>query len=150
MQASRWFEEAQNVTTFAPLERDVETDIVVVGAGITGLTTALLLARAKRRVVVVEADRVGSGTTGHSSAHLTVETDTDLDALKRRVGEHAAFAGVRAQRAGIERIAALDAEMEGASGFRRVPGWSWGTTEDELARLEKLAELYSACGERAA
>jgi heterodisulfide reductase subunit A-like polyferredoxin len=42
---------------FAKLAEDVEADIVIVGAGVTGLTAAYLLAKAGKRVVVLERDR---------------------------------------------------------------------------------------------
>ena len=55
-------------TSFTSLPGDAETDVVIVGGGITGITLAALLADAGRRVVVLEAQRVGEGTTGHSTA----------------------------------------------------------------------------------
>ena len=47
-------------------------DVVVVGAGITGLTTALLLARAGKKVVVVEARHVGACATGNTTGKVSV------------------------------------------------------------------------------
>jgi len=57
-------------TNFPPLPGDTETDVVIVGGGITGITLAALLSDAGRRVVVLEALRVGDGTTGHSTGNL--------------------------------------------------------------------------------
>src|SRR5215218_6984376 len=51
---------------------DNRSDVVVVGAGITGLTTALLLARAGRSVTVVEADTIAGGVSGFTTAKVTV------------------------------------------------------------------------------
>ncbi len=48
-------------TGYPPLERDLEVDLAVVGGGIVGITTAALLAKAGRRVAVLEADRVAGG-----------------------------------------------------------------------------------------
>ncbi|WP_296602149.1 FAD-dependent oxidoreductase [Nocardioides sp.] len=59
-------------------------DVVVVGAGITGLTTAGLLARAGKSVVVVEARHVGAGTTGGSTAKVSIQQGTHYSRVARR------------------------------------------------------------------
>src|SRR5690349_866133 len=59
-------------------------DVVVVGAGLTGLSTALLLARAGSSVLVLEARQVGSGTTGGSTAKLSLLQGTTLSRISRR------------------------------------------------------------------
>ncbi|WP_395693630.1 FAD-dependent oxidoreductase [Nocardioides sp.] len=59
-------------------------DVVVVGAGITGLTTAGLLARAGRSVLVVEARHVGAGTTGGSTAKVSLLQGTHYSRIARR------------------------------------------------------------------
>ncbi len=61
-----------------------EWDVVVVGAGITGLTTAALLSRAGKAVLVVEARHVGSGTTGGSSAKVSLLQGTQYSRISRR------------------------------------------------------------------
>src|SRR5712691_2878150 len=50
-------------------------DVVIVGGGITGLTAAVLLKNHGRRVAVVEKDRIASGESGHTTAHLTEAID---------------------------------------------------------------------------
>ncbi|WP_244929126.1 FAD-dependent oxidoreductase [Nocardioides sp. W7] len=61
-----------------------EVDTVVVGAGITGLTTALLLARSGQSVTVLEADHVGVGTTGRSTAKVSLLQGTQYSRIARR------------------------------------------------------------------
>ncbi|WP_067686619.1 FAD-dependent oxidoreductase [Nocardia jejuensis] len=55
-----------------PVMPDLRYDVVVVGAGLTGLVTALLLAEHGKHVAVLEAKRIGEGTTGASTAKISV------------------------------------------------------------------------------
>ena len=71
---------------FAKLEADTDVDVVVVGAGVTGLTAAYTLLRAGRSVLVMERGRCVTGDTGYTSAHLTMVTDTRLPELVKRFG----------------------------------------------------------------
>jgi glycine/D-amino acid oxidase-like deaminating enzyme len=77
---------------FDALARDLQVDVVVIGAGMTGITTAYLLKRAGRRVALIERDRVACAASGHTTAHLTCVTDTRLTArhLGRGAGRHRA------------------------------------------------------------
>lgn len=68
----------------APTHVDGHHDAVVIGGGITGLTTALLLARAGQAVLLLEADRLGGGTTGRSTAKVSLLQGTRLGELARR------------------------------------------------------------------
>ena len=58
-------------TTYASLDADIDVDVAVIGGGIAGLTAALALKRAGQTVAVVEAARVGTGVTGHTTGKVT-------------------------------------------------------------------------------
>ena len=75
-------------------------DDLIVGAGITGLTTALLLARAGRRVAVIDAGEIGSGTTGASSAKVSLLQGNRLSELARRHSPEVVYAYLEANREG--------------------------------------------------
>lgn len=61
-------------THFNALSEDMETDVVIIGGGITGISTAYNLVKSGRKVIVVEAREVGMGTTGSSTGNLYVPT----------------------------------------------------------------------------
>lgn len=90
---------------FPRLERDHHVDVVVIGGGITGLTSACLLAAAGRQVLLLERRRLAAIDTGHTSAHLTMVTDARLTELARRFGRTHAQAVWDAGLAAIARTA---------------------------------------------
>jgi glycine/D-amino acid oxidase-like deaminating enzyme len=84
-------------------------DVAVVGAGLTGLTTALLLGRAGRSVLVLEADQVGHGTTGRSTAKVSCLQGTQLSTIAGKHSDAVVRQYVEAQREGqawLERFCA--------------------------------------------
>src|SRR5881628_586748 len=71
---------------FETLNHDVDTDILIVGGGIAGLTTAYCLLKAGRKVVVVEDGLIGSGESGRTTAHLTCALDDRYFEIEKTFG----------------------------------------------------------------
>ena len=114
-------------TRYHELHSDIEADVVVVGAGIAGLTAAALLKGQGRRVVVVDAGRVASGVTGYTTAKLTVLHGLIFDDLAGAFGEEGARKYAHANLAGMAAVAELavrhgiDCELE------RRPAYTYTT-----------------------
>ena len=142
--------EATPAPPYEPLDGNVAVDVAVVGGGITGMTAALLLARAGRRVAVVEARRIGKGESGKTTAHLTEVLDVPFHTLVSRFGVRGALLAVEGQRAAIDRIAMFADECAIACDFRRVPGYAIAETEGERAALEREAVAARRLGSSAA
>lgn len=96
---STWQRTSAQINT-DDFESDGRYDVVVVGAGLTGLTTAVLLSRARLQVAVIEAQTVGAGTTGHSTAKLSLLQGGTLQQIRRRQSIPALRAYVEANREG--------------------------------------------------
>lgn len=119
--SSYWIDSAP-LPSFAKVDHDGRFDVVVVGAGITGLTAAYLLARAGRSVAVLERGSAAAIDTGHTSAHLTMVTDTRLPGLVDRFGRDHAQAAWDAGLAAMARIEEIVRDEQIDCGFERVDG----------------------------
>lgn len=138
-----------SLPTFAKLARDQRVDVVVVGGGITGLTTAYLLAAAGRQVAVLERGRCAQVDTGHTSAHLTMVTDARLSDLVDRIGRTHAQAVWDAGLAAISRVDTLVRELDIDCGFEWVDGYLHapdGADDRQLAALREDAALAADLG----
>ncbi len=125
---------------FAKLAEDVETDVVIVGAGVTGLTAAYLLAKAGKRVVVLERDRCAMTDTGHTTAHLTMVTDARLTELAKRFGHDHAQAVWDAGLAAIATIDEVVREHAIDAGFEWVDGYLHAPLNNDESEERKRRE----------
>ena len=97
---SLWQDRHQTSDTEGPTAVEGRYDVAVIGGGLTGLTTALLLGRAGKSVIVLEAMSIGDGTTGRSSAKLSLLQGTQLSTIRSRHPQQVVDAYVEAQREG--------------------------------------------------
>lgn len=124
-------------------------DVVVIGGGITGLSAAWFLKQAGKSVCVLERDRIGSGDTGHTTAHVTAVTDLRIGKLVKVFGEAAAKLVWQAGTTAIDAIEHIAGGAEINCEFQRVPGFlhaSLVAHKDERKQLESEAELATGLG----
>jgi glycine/D-amino acid oxidase-like deaminating enzyme/nitrite reductase/ring-hydroxylating ferredoxin subunit len=142
VRGSVWLDTPQAVRP--RLERDLTADVCVVGAGIVGITTALLLHEAGLRVVVLEAGQVGHGVTGHTTAKVSSQHGLVYGDLRARHGLEAARAYGAFNEAALgwmaDRIAADGIDCD----FRRRPAYAYAV--HDRAAVEREAEAAVAAG----
>jgi len=139
-----------NISTYAPVNKhnpDTLYDVIIVGGGITGMSTALLLQQAGKQCIVLEKDNLCFGTTGGTTAHLNTLLDTTYADIASGFGEDAPALVANAARAAIQlirnNIYAYDIEC----GFMERTAYVFAESEDEVKELDKI---YTASVEKAA
>lgn len=144
-----WIDSAP-IKRFPRLEKNLSVDVIVVGAGITGITAAYLLKSAGLTVALVERERLASMDTGHTTAHLTCITDVELQELARNFGDEHAQAAWDAGVAAVDEIERIVQDQGIECEFMRVPAYVHvfgdSFSRKEISRLKKEAALGAKLG----
>lgn len=128
------------------LDQDAKTDILVIGAGIAGLSTAYELARLGRTVMVVDRGAPARGMSARTSAHLAFELDDFYAELTKLRGVDASRQFYESQSAAVDRIEAIVASEGIACDFARVDGWFVPADARDVGYLRRELEAARAAG----
>lgn len=120
-------------------------DIVVVGAGIAGLSTALCLLREGRQVLLVDREGIGAGETLRTSAHLASALDDRFRVLARDHGRDGARLAAESHAAAINWIEILASGHSSGCGFKRIPGYLF-PHDGDASTLRREAEAAARAG----
>jgi len=132
----------------APLEQNLQVDVCVVGAGIAGLTTAYLLARAGKRVAVLDDGPVAGGMTQMTTGHLTNQLDDRYFELEKLHGTEAARLAADSHTAAIDRIETIVRQERIDCDFTRLDGYLFLAEGDDRSTLERELEAAHRAGLR--
>lgn len=142
---SIWPEGVEFDVIFPALEQDDHADVCIVGAGIAGLTTAYLLLREGKSVIVVSEMPPGGGQTARTSAHLTSVIDDRFSELERMHGLDVTRLAYESHASAIDRIEQIAATENIDCDFARTDGYLFlddpenrKILDDELATARKL------------
>jgi glycine/D-amino acid oxidase-like deaminating enzyme/nitrite reductase/ring-hydroxylating ferredoxin subunit len=133
--------------TRSPLAGGARADVCVVGGGIAGLTTAYLLSRGGRQVVLVDDGPLGGGETGRTTAHLSDALDDRYTELERLHGEDGARLAAHSHRSAIDLMERIATEEGIECDFAWVDGFLFPAddADDPAAARSRLdAELEAA------
>ena len=138
------------IKQFPALGKNLNVDVLVIGAGVTGASAAYLLKKAGLKVVLAERDRVASIDTGHTTAHLTYITDVSLQELASNFGNDHAQAAWDAGAAAVDQIESIVREEEIECEYTRVPAYAHaaldGASKEDIDSLKKEAVLANKLG----
>jgi glycine/D-amino acid oxidase-like deaminating enzyme/nitrite reductase/ring-hydroxylating ferredoxin subunit len=120
-------------------------EVIVVGAGITGLSTALLLAERGIDVAVVDARRIGSGSTGRSTAKVSVLHGTRTGQIRQSHGDETAQAYLTANVHGQDLVRRV-VEKSGIVDWDVRDAWTYATSAKSASQIEREAAALAEFG----
>lgn len=141
-----YWRESYEATTFPALEQDVDADVIVVGGGITGVTSAYLLAQEGFKVVLIDAGQILSGTTGHTTAKITAQHGVIYDELIQNVGKSMARLYYEANEEALRFIKQTIEKHNIDCEFSEQDAYVYATTDAYSDVLEKELLAYESLG----
>lgn len=132
---------------YPQLNNDLETDVVIVGGGITGITAAYLLAAAGKNVVLLEARKIANGSTAFSTGNLYAAVGERLATIEKKHGEQVMLDVVKSRNTAINFIENQVLNHRIDCEFQRVP-WHLFTTHSSSDKTKEVREEFEA-GQRA-
>lgn len=122
-----------------------QADVVVIGGGIAGLTTAYLLSKDGTPVTVIDDGLIGGGETSRTTAHLSNAIDDRIYRIEKWHGEGKAKLAVEAHTAAIEKIGQIAQSESIDCDLARVDGYLFEAAESE-DDLDLELEAAHRCG----
>jgi len=133
-------------SAYPRLREDLRVDVAVIGAGIAGVTAAVLLRGAGRRVALLEAGRVGHGVTGHTTAKVTALHTLVYDELLGRHGREIAQGYAESQQAAIATVRRLAAEHGIDCDLTETSAYTFAESDRDREAVEAEARAAESLG----
>ncbi|WP_193197463.1 FAD-dependent oxidoreductase [Nostoc sp. MG11] len=131
---------------FPPLSNNLSVDVVIVGAGIAGITAARLLKRAGKTVAVIESQQISTGVSGHTTAKVTSLHQLIYADLIKNHGQEKAQIYAQSNQAALEFVAKTVNEEQIDCDFSRQSAYTFTETTDNLKDIEKEVEAALKLG----
>ncbi|WP_353948289.1 FAD-dependent oxidoreductase [Sporolactobacillus sp. Y61] len=132
--------------SFKLLNTDIETETLVVGGGITGITAAYVLASRGMKVTLIDAAQLASGTTGYTTAKITAQHGLIYNELLAHIGQEKAQLYYHANSEALEWIRQMVLNHDLRCDFTQHPAFVYATTDKEAKEIEKEKEAYDLLG----
>ncbi len=136
-QTQPWWTHAIELPSYPPPDANDSADVIVVGAGIAGVTTAYMLATEGKRVLLLDEGPVGQGQTERTSAHLSSIIDDHFADLEKLHGVETARLAYQSHCTAIDTIERIVHEHAIDCGFSRVDAFLFRSDDDESDLLDR-------------
>jgi glycine/D-amino acid oxidase-like deaminating enzyme/nitrite reductase/ring-hydroxylating ferredoxin subunit len=142
---SFWIDSVEPIQ-YEKLKENISADVVIVGAGISGLSIAYTLSSRGHNVVVLDDGNVGSGETGRTTAHIVNALDDRYYEIERVFGEEGAKLAAESHTAAINYIEEIIKKENIACDFERVDGYLFLDASDKPESMGKEYEAAKKAG----
>ncbi len=139
MQKKAIWSRYSKIKEYPNLQENITVDVAIIGGGITGISTGLLLAQYGVNVVVLESLKVGGGTTAHSTGNLYFTIDKILSSLLSTYDIDVLKQVATSRMESLEQIRSWVSEYDFDCGYKDVP-WYLYSNDDESC--EKIDQEY--------
>lgn len=141
-----WIIKNQLYDYFNPLKKNLNVDVVIIGAGITGALVAHELCQAGLRCCVVDKRSIATGSSAASTALLQYEIDTPLCKMTDMIGEKAAVMAYKSCLKSITDLEQVFKETHVASDFERIPSIFYASDKRGVNLIEKEYKIRKKHG----
>lgn len=143
---SLWIETTKNELNLKPLEKDEETEICVIGAGMFGLTTAYYLTLSGKKVTIIEKGEIGEKVSGNTTGKITSQHGLFYDHLISDYGEEYAYKYWEANEEAIKGIKDIIKKEKIECEFSERKAYVYTVKQDEVMEIEKEVEAVNKIG----
>ncbi|WP_230127739.1 FAD-dependent oxidoreductase [Bacillus sp. CECT 9360] len=132
--------------TFDKLDHDIETDVAIVGAGITGITAAYLLAKEGLNIVLIDSGEILNGTTAHTTAKVTAQHGLIYDQLIKDIGEEKAKLYYEANKEAMEFVIETVKDLKIDCDLTYEDAYVYAATEEYVNKIQDEIKAYQKIG----
>src|SRR6476469_8853898 len=115
-------------------------DVIIVGGGITGITTALLLQKSGKQCLLLESNTLGFGTTGGTAAHLNTLIDTPYNTIAKDFGEKNAQLMANATKGALEVVRINISMYDIDCGYEDQVAYLYSQNEQQDKELDDMVQ----------
>lgn len=141
MKNSYWILSSEEKEHYKSLKTDINTDYLIVGGGIAGLTTAYLLAKENKKVTIVEADEIGFGASGRNTGKVTSQHGIIYSVIEKEYSGEKARLYYDANEEGLKLIKDIIEDNNIDCNLKVVPSFIYTQEEDYIKDIKNEYEI---------
>jgi glycine/D-amino acid oxidase-like deaminating enzyme/nitrite reductase/ring-hydroxylating ferredoxin subunit len=138
-----------STTDYPKLEEDIKVDVLIIGGGMAGISSAYMLAKEGVKVAILEADRILQGTTGHTTAKITSQHGLIYNKIKNKMSMEFAQQYADANESAVRFIEKTQNELHIDCDFTSQPSYVFTRQDEYVQKIKDEVETASKLGIKA-